>query len=111
MHPVLQEREARASRPVERDDLSVEHQGGLAESQIRILARGRRPAAEQASLCEVMAYVINTERPGRSEQIRLVLSQLADDRRRSTGILEQLRAAERAITQLWIVRIEAETPG
>ena len=40
-----------------------------------------------------------------------VQSWRADDRRRATGILEQLRASERAITQLWIVRIEAENPG
>ncbi|MEX2219098.1 MAG: hypothetical protein WD749_10105 [Phycisphaerales bacterium] len=71
------------------------------------LARGlvQAFAAEQASLCELMGYVIGAEKPGRTEDVRSILARLAEDRRRATSILDQLRAAERAMAQLWLIRL------
>ena len=65
-------------------------------------------AADQASLCELMAYVVNAEQPARSDQIKLTLSNLSEERRRATGIIDQIRAAERAMTQLWLIRFQEE---
>jgi hypothetical protein len=76
----------------------------------RSLARGlvQAFAAEQASLAELMAYVIGAEKPGRSDDVRAVVARLSEDRRRAQGIIEQLLSAERAMTQLWIIRLKPE---
>jgi hypothetical protein len=88
--------------PMTLDQIDRRRAGRLSQARGMIQAF----AAEEASICEVMSYIVNTERPAQSEQVKLVLSQMADDRRRSNGILEQIRATERAMTQLWLIRME-----
>lgn len=76
------------------------------------LARGlvQQFAAEQASLCELMGYVIGAEKPGRADDARAILAGAAEERRRSENILEQLMATERAMTRLWLMRLEPPPP-
>lgn len=73
-------------------------------------ARGMVQAfvAEQASIAEMMSYVVVCEQPGQMEQVRLVLSTLASDRRHATNVLEQIKVAERAMAQLWLIRFQQE---
>jgi hypothetical protein len=71
------------------------------------LARGlvQTFAAEQVSVCEMMALVVGGERPGASASIELVLADLSDRRRRAAHIFEQLEAGERAMLRLWLLRL------
>jgi hypothetical protein len=71
------------------------------------LARGlvQTFAAEQVSVCEMMAYVVGGERPGASSTIELIMADLSDRRRRAMHIFEQLEAGERAMLRLWLVRL------
>jgi hypothetical protein len=61
-------------------------------------------AAEQVSLAELLAYLVAAEQPGRMDDIRLVLSDMNSERRRAKHISRQLNAAERAMSQLWLIR-------
>jgi hypothetical protein len=72
------------------------------------LARGpvEAFAAEQASLCELMGYVLACEKPSQAEPARRIVEQLIADRREARDILEQLKAAERAMLRLWLMRLE-----
>ena len=65
-------------------------------------------AAEQASLCELIAYIVNAEQPAHADRVKLVLSQLAEERRRATSVLHQLNVCERAMTQLWLIRFKED---
>jgi hypothetical protein len=65
-------------------------------------------AAEQTSVAEAMSYIVACEQPGDIERIRLVLSTLAADRRHAVNVLEQIKVAERAIAQLWLIRMQQE---
>jgi len=70
------------------------------------LARGpvQHFAAEQVSVCELMALVVAREQPAAVPEIRRVLAELADARRHARHIFQQLTATERAITRLWLIR-------
>lgn len=72
------------------------------------LARGRVQefAVEQLAVCETLAYVTAGEVPGRAERVLGILSQLAEERRGAKGVLEQVEACERAMTELWLVRLK-----
>lgn len=61
-------------------------------------------AAEQVSLCEMIALIVRTERPDRADAVDAVMVRLTDERRRARHIFEQLHATERAITRLWLIR-------
>jgi hypothetical protein len=65
-------------------------------------------AAEQTSVAELMSYVVACEQPAQAEQIRLVLTNMASDRRHGTSVLEQIKITERAISQLWLIRMQQE---
>jgi hypothetical protein len=67
-------------------------------------------AAYQVSIAEVMAYVVSAEHPSKAEDVGLILSQMSDDRRRASTIPQQIKATERAIVQLWMIRFE-ESPA
>jgi hypothetical protein len=79
------------------------------------LAQARGPlqlfAAEQASICEVMAYIVTCERPGRSQEVRDTILRLASERRSAGQIFEQMIAAERAMLELWLIRLFEEDPS
>lgn len=61
-------------------------------------------AAEQASLAEVLGYLVSVERPGASDRATVVLADLASERRLARDIVEQVSAGERAIARLWLLR-------
>ena len=65
-------------------------------------------AAEQTSISEAMSYVVTAEQPGKVEQVRLVLTNMASDRRHAGNILEQIKITERAVAQLWLIRMQQE---
>lgn len=67
-------------------------------------------AAEQVSVCELFAYIVTCERPGRAEAIRKAMRDLGDERRAAMHIFHQMIATERAMTKLWLIRIEPEDP-
>ncbi len=90
--------------PMPLDQIDRRRAGRLAQASGMV----QRFAAEQAGICELMAYVIHAEQPARAEQIRLILTQFTDERRRAPSILQQLNAAERAMTQLWLIRFKEE---
>jgi hypothetical protein len=90
--------------PVPLDQMDRRRAGRIGQARGMVQAF----SAQQTSLCEIMAYVINAEQPARAEQIKGVLDRLATDRRQATSILEQLNATERAIVQLWLIRFQED---
>jgi hypothetical protein len=93
-----------APPPVPLDQIDRRRDGRLSQARGMV----QRFAAEEASIAELMAYIIHAEEPARSEQINLIMSQFADERRHATSILHQLSAAERAMVQLWLVRFKED---
>lgn len=87
--------------PIRLDQIERRRSGRLSQARGLVQQFG----AEQSSLCEVMAYVIASEAPGRTDDVRAILVQLAEDRRRAQSILDQLNAAERAMVRLWLIRL------
>lgn len=65
-------------------------------------------AAEQTSICEVMAYVVAVELPAEGVRVKEVLDRLATDRRKAAGVLEQINATERAMIELWLIRMQED---
>ncbi len=65
-------------------------------------------AGEQASVAEVMAYVVAAERNSRARRIVEVLEQMNTDRRNAIHVYQQIEAAERAMLRLWVVRFGEE---
>lgn len=63
-------------------------------------------AADQVTLAETMAYAIACERPARSGDIAKVLDELSTRRRTAEHVMTQLRDSERAMLELWIIRLE-----
>jgi hypothetical protein len=63
-------------------------------------------AAEQASLCEMMAYVIVGERPERAGEVAALMGALGERRRASRHVLEQVQAVEACVARLWMLRLE-----
>jgi hypothetical protein len=90
--------------PIPLDQLDRRRSGRLSQSRGMVQAF----AAEQTSIAEAMAYVVTAEQPVQVEKIRLVLTNMAADRRHATSVLEQIKVAERAITQLWMIRMQQE---
>lgn len=66
----------------------------------------QRFAADQTGTAELTAYVVTGERPAAASAVRLVMSEMAQDRRKAGHIFGQLAAAERAILRLWLVRFQ-----
>lgn len=101
---------AAASIPAGREPFSPD-QIGRRYAARAALAEGlvQRFAADQAALCEYLAYVVATEQPARSEAIAKILAELGEARRQARSILEQIHAVERAMTELWLVRLEGES--
>lgn len=66
----------------------------------------QRFAADQAALCEYMAFITVSEQPSQAEAVGQIIAALAESRRRARHILEQIHASERAITEMWILRLE-----
>lgn len=62
-------------------------------------------AAEQASLVELMAYVVVAERPSVASKVTRLMDELGEQRRSASHILEQAASVEAAIAQLWLMRL------
>lgn len=77
------------------------------------LASGRVQlfAAHQTTMCELLAYMTANERPAESERIIAVLDAFKSERQRSTHVLSQLHAAERAMLELWVIRLNITVAG
>ncbi len=90
--------------PIPLDQLDRRRSGRLSQARGMVQAF----AAEQTSIAEAMAYVVTAEQPAQVDKIRLVLTNMATDRRHATNVLEQIKIAERAITQLWMIRLQQE---
>lgn len=63
-------------------------------------------AADQVTLAETMAYAIACERPARSGEVARVLDELSTRRRTAGHVMTQLRDGERAMLELWMIRLE-----
>ncbi|MBL8760682.1 MAG: hypothetical protein JNL50_05200 [Phycisphaerae bacterium] len=66
----------------------------------------RRFAADQVTLAETMAYAVACERPARTVDVARVLDELSTRRRTSEHVMTQVRDTERAMLELWIIRME-----
>jgi hypothetical protein len=75
----------------------------------RSLAGGpvQRWAAEQAAVCDLLAYVTAAERPAAKPRVRAIMDELAVRRRGADSIARQIRTTEHAMTLLWVVRLNA----
>lgn len=76
------------------------------------LARGRVQvfAAQQASLCELMALVIAAERPAAAARVEQTLDLWHDRRAAATHVLGQVQVTERAMSELWLIRVGGAPP-
>ena len=90
--------------PIPIDQLERRRLGRLSQARGMVQAF----AAEQTSIAEAMSYIVTCEQPAEAERVRLVLSNLASDRRHAGNVLEQIKVAERAISQLWLIRMQQE---
>jgi transposase-like protein len=77
------------------------------------LASGRVQlfAAHQTTMCELLAYMTANERPTESDRVMSVLETFKAERQKSTHVLSQLHAAERAMLELWMIRLNVATAG
>lgn len=101
------ERWAAALTPTGREPLSLDeirrrHTGRaeLAEGLVQSFA------AEQVTAAELMAYVVTNERPHAAADAKAVLDRLAASRRSAEHVFGQILACERAITELFMIRME-----
>jgi hypothetical protein len=76
----------------------------------RSLAAGpvQRWAAEQAAVCDLLAYVTAAERPAMKARVRSIMEELATRRRGSDTVAHQVRSTEQAMTMLWVIRLNAD---
>jgi hypothetical protein len=65
--------------------------------------------AEQMAAVELLALATTLEQPAHSQRVERTLDDLARARHGATRITEQLIAAERAMAQLWLIRLGYHT--
>lgn len=98
-------REAEALIPTGREPLSLSQIAARRAARLTVSdGRVRRFAAEQASICELLAYIVSAESPSRADGARTILDDLGADRRNARHIFEQVLASERAASRLWRLR-------
>lgn len=73
----------------------------------RLLAQGpiQAFAADQAAITELMAYTVSAERPGRADRVLRITRDAEHARQTSSHVFQQILAAERAMLELWLVRL------
>jgi hypothetical protein len=103
---------ARAIIPTGREPVSVSAVLSSRAARER-LASGRvqKFAAEQTSLCELLAYLVASERPNDSGAVGEVLAEFASNRQKSQHVLSQIHAAEHAMLRLWLIRMDDQKKG
>lgn len=99
--------DARERIPTGREPLSLEEIEMRRQGRAR-LASGRVQefAVEQLAVCELLAYGVAAEVPGRANAVRTLLNELAASRRAATHVVEQIEACERVMLRLWLLRLE-----
>ena len=87
----------------------------LTVQQIERRAQGRlslavgpvqRFAAQQASVVDIMAYVVAAERTDRATAIGMIADDLARERRGASHVYEQIASSERAMLRMWQLRLD-----
>ncbi|CAG1009533.1 hypothetical protein PHYC_03714 [Phycisphaerales bacterium] len=74
-------------------------------ARLRVAAgRVQTFAAEQAGLCELLAYLASAERAGAAEDCRRLLQAFAVERRESGHVFQQIDAGELTMLRLWLSR-------
>jgi len=73
----------------------------------RLLAQGpiQSFAADQASLAELMAYIVSAERPGRADHVLRITRDAEHARQTANHVFNQILAGERAMLELWLIRL------
>lgn len=96
----------RSNRPLAEQLASIERRRAIRRS----LADGpvQRFVAEQASIVEVMAFVISQERPSAAKAARAVVEEAFARRRTARHVFEQVEAGEAAAARLWLIRASVE---
>ncbi|MCU0688288.1 MAG: hypothetical protein MUE97_00885 [Phycisphaerales bacterium] len=61
--------------------------------------------AEQVSTVEVLAALVQAERPARADEVRSIIEQVAQQRRAATTDPAQLRITQEAMLRLWAIRL------
>jgi hypothetical protein len=88
-----------------REPLSLGQIDGRRSARVRLtVGRIQEFAAEQVNICELMSYVVTAEQPGKAEDAASALDELANARRKSKHIFDQLEAGERSRLRLWLTR-------
>lgn len=91
---------------VGREPLSLDQIDGRMAARLR-LADGQVQAfaVEQLAVCELMAFTLAAERAEDAPRAAEVLRRLTSERREADHILTQVRAAERAMLAIWLLRL------
>ncbi|GAB4383637.1 MAG: hypothetical protein Kow0022_03990 [Phycisphaerales bacterium] len=76
------------------------------------LANGlvQRFVVEQSALGETMGYVVAAERPGAAPAVQAVLDRMERQLQRATHVFEQVALVERAMLDLWMIRLGLDVP-
>lgn len=84
----------------------------LDQTQRRMAGRSRLAsgmiqefAAEQVGTAELMAFVVAVEQPGSAAEVTALLERLGNSRRNADHIFSQMLATERAMIELWAIRL------
>lgn len=79
-----------------------------------LLARSVNPLqsflAYQRGICELLVIEIGAKHPTDTRQLQDSLEELAVRLSQSKNVLDQIAQAERCMSQLWIIQLEAEAP-
>lgn len=73
-----------------------------------VQGRPQQFVAEQASAVDVLGYVVVAEAPYRSSAVGEIIDAYAKVRRGASHVSEQIEAGERAMLQLWLVRVKGD---
>lgn len=92
--------------PISLDVIDRRRQGRIRLAQGPVQAF----AAQQVTTAELMAYVVSAEHPRLAAQTKSIMDEMADARRRSSHIFEQMVYTERAMLRLWQLRIAGDQP-
>ncbi len=90
--------------PIALDAIGRRHDGRASLSDGYIQAF----AAQQVGAAELMAYVVTAERPSRAAHSKDIMQQMSTARRGAAHIFTQLAATERAMLELWMLRLSED---
>jgi len=73
-----------------------------------VQGRPQQFVAEQVSAVDVLGYVVVAEAPHRASTVQEIIEAYAKHRRGAMHVTEQIEAGERAMLQLWLVRMKGD---